>query len=137
MIAPLTWPDGTTPSPLTHTTRARAPCHPRPLTTPPPSQALPPLPKEVQRELETQLLQLRDQLEATGKPREWVAAQLSEQRRSLEAAARDALASAAAAAASSATKKGEKGESSARDAEVPRRPTTPQTPRAPPRLRAG
>ena len=137
MIAPLTWPDGT-PHLLhtTATTRARAPFPPRPLTTPPPSQALPPLPKEVQRELETQLLQLRDQLEATGKPREWVAAQLSEQRRSLEAAARDALASAAA-SASSATKKGEKGESSARDAEVPRRPTTPQTPRAPPRLRAG
>ena len=128
MIAPLTWPDGTPHRFL------RAPFHPRPLTTPPPSQASPPLPKEVQRELETQLLQLRDQLEATGKPREWVATQLSEQRRSLEAAARDALASAASAAPS---KKGEKGESSARDAEVPRRPTTPQTPRAPPRLRAG
>ena len=125
--------------PLSHTPHRflRAPFHPRPLTTPPPSQASPPLPKEVQRELETQLLQLRDQLEATGKPREWVAAQLSEQRRSLEAAARDALASAAAAAAAAPSKKGEKGESSARDAEVPRRPTTPQTPRAPPRLRAG
>ena len=110
------------------------PFPPRPLTTPPPSQASPPLPKEVQRELETQLLQLRDQLEATGKPREWVATQLSEQRRSLEAAARDALASAAAAAAAP-SKKGEKGESSARDAEVPRRRTL--RPRAPPLLRAG
>ena len=84
------------------------PFHPRPLTTPPPSQASPPLPKEVQRELETQLLHLRDQLEATGKPREWVATQLSEQRRSLEAAARDALASAAAAAAAAPSKKGER-----------------------------
>ena len=125
--------------PSQHTTPLHArPFHPRPLTTPPPSQASPPLPKEVQRELETQLLQLRDQLEATGKPREWVATQLSEQRRSLEAAARDALASASAAAAAAApTKKGEKGESAARDAEVPRRPATPQTPRAPPLLRAG
>ena len=124
------------PTSSPHNRHHPRPFHPRPLTTPPPSQASPPLPKEVQRELETQLLQLRDQLEATGKPREWVAAQLSEQRRSLEAAARDALASAAAAAAAAPSKKGEKGESSARDAEVPRR-RTPQTPRAPPRLRAG
>ena len=136
MIAPLTWPDGTPH--LHHHNRH----HPAPLPSsaadhPTSLPGIAALPKEVQRELETQLLQLRDQLEATGKPREWVAAQLSEQRRSLEAAARDALASAAAAAAAAPSKKGEKGESSRQRRRGSSPPDNPADPARAARLRAG
>ena len=69
---------------LSRVTPHSKPCHA-------PQEAEPNLPTSVMRELEVKVVEFTDSLEPLGKPKEWVAMQVAEQRRQLVLAAQEGL----------------------------------------------